>query len=74
MYTVCFVVLHLGFFVGGAYFALNIVFANIFRLFVVGRFTFGAGVVGEECVVEQRFNFVIIGKGNLLRRVCRGFF
>ncbi len=67
MYTVCFVVLRLRFFVGGAYFALNIVFANIFRLFVVSRFTFGVGVVGKECVVEQRFIFVIIVKGNLLR-------
>ncbi len=67
MYTVCVVALRLSFFVGGAYFALSIVFANIFRLFVVSRFTFGVGVVGEECVVEQRFNFVVIVKGNLLR-------
>ncbi len=57
----------LGFFVGVAYFTLNIVFANIFRWFGVRRFTFGVGLVGENCVVEQRFNFIVIVEGNLLR-------
>ncbi len=73
VYNGLFLVLRVYFFVGVAYFTFNIVFANTCRLFLVCRVTFGVGVVGEECVVEQRLNFAIISKGNFLRRICRGF-
>ncbi len=57
VYDGLFLVLRVYFFVGVAYFTFNIVFANSCRLFLVCRVTFGVGVVGEECVVEQRLNF-----------------
>ncbi len=66
-YIACFIVLHIDFGVGVASSTLHIIFANICLLLLVCRFIFGVGVVGEECAVEKRFNFVIVRKGNLLR-------
>ena len=65
-YIACFIVLRIDFGVGVASSAFHIIIANICLLFVVCRCIFGVGVVGEECAVEKRFNFVIVPKGNLL--------
>ena len=65
-YIACFIVLRIDFGVGVASAAFHIIITNICLLFVVCRCIFGVGVVGEECAVEKRFNFVIVPKGNLL--------
>ena len=66
-YLACFNVLRIDFGVGVASFAFHIISANICLLFLACRFVFGVGVVGEECAVEKRFDFIVVIKGNLLR-------